>query len=486
MKVYAYLRKSTEGDENQIHSLTTQRRIVEDFANKKGLQIDEYIEEEKTGFKAGVRKKFNAMMRDCTKTAKKGEEAHIIFWKVSRIGRNRKDADLALDAMEAGVHFHFTEGDFPDNATGRKILRDKLSDAIYYSEDLSENVKDGQETSISKGLFPGSSKLGYLTRPDPTKPRTINPDEAWKIREAFERISHGEKMKEVVEWLQKSVYLKTYGGRVACRNTLYNLFHDPFYCGKFLWNGKIYEGTHEPIISKELFTTVQEILEGNRIPKVQKHIFLFLGMVFSDGEKLSCSKNRENYYYRSKKTGLHLREEEIEKSFIEMLQETNMKASYIEEMRERAKNMLGIRNEQISNTIGIEMAKVSAIQNRMKNAEDLLLDGKIPYEKYQEMVERLKKEQASILEAIPQKNTKSEDEKTKILHTVIERIQIASRSYETLPKHLKSQFITAILSSVEHSTNSGKLGLKPKKATQSVFELPFVQSGCPGWDRTNE
>ena len=30
-----------------------------------------------------------------------------------------------------------------------------------------------------------------------------------------------------------------------------------FYIGKFQWGGQLYEGTHEPIISRDLFDTVQ-------------------------------------------------------------------------------------------------------------------------------------------------------------------------------------------------------------------------------------
>ena len=32
--------------------------------------------------------------------------------------------------------------------------------------------------------------------------------------------------------------------------------------GEFDWNGRVYQGVHQPIVSRELWERVQEVLEG--------------------------------------------------------------------------------------------------------------------------------------------------------------------------------------------------------------------------------
>lgn len=50
----------------------------------------------------------------------------------------------------------------------------------------------------------------------------------------------------------------------------------PFYCGKFKWGGKIYNGNHPPMITEEEFEAVQEILEPNHSSRPQKNLYDFI------------------------------------------------------------------------------------------------------------------------------------------------------------------------------------------------------------------
>ena len=40
---------------------------------------------------------------------------------------------------------------------------------------------------------------------------------------------------------------KKTGGKPLCYNAIRNLLRNPFYTGKFRWNGKIYNGNHPPL-----------------------------------------------------------------------------------------------------------------------------------------------------------------------------------------------------------------------------------------------
>ncbi len=63
--------------------------------------------------------------------------------------------------------------------------------------------------------------------------------------------------------------------------TVNKILRKLFYTGDFVWKGKTYRGTHEPLICRELWDRVQETLDRNlswRHRKV-RHDFAFSGLV---------------------------------------------------------------------------------------------------------------------------------------------------------------------------------------------------------------
>jgi Recombinase zinc beta ribbon domain len=106
---------------------------------------------------------------------------------------------------------------------------------------------------------------------------------------------------EQVEWLQS--LLQSYPG--------------------FLWKGKRYEGNHQPLISKILFETVQEVFESANRPKYTKHRHAFAGLVACG--RCGCAmtadvkKGRYVYYHctggRGRCGNTYVREEELSRLF---------------------------------------------------------------------------------------------------------------------------------------------------------------------------
>lgn len=86
-------------------------------------------------------------------------------------------------------------------------------------------------------------------------------------------------------------------------STVHKLLRSRIYSGEFEWNGKTYLGNHEPIISKEQWLHVQDLLVeklGNRQKKT-KHNFPFSGFITCPhcGFSLICEIKKGKYvYYR--------------------------------------------------------------------------------------------------------------------------------------------------------------------------------------------
>jgi hypothetical protein len=108
------------------------------------------------------------------------------------------------------------------------------------------------------------------------------------------------------------------------------------YTGQFEWNGKLFQGRHQPLISVELWERVQGVLDGRNVSKAKrgKHDFAFSGLIAC--AKCGCSvvgevkKQRYVYYhctgYADKCLGnpascrrSYVREEALEKQFTELL-----------------------------------------------------------------------------------------------------------------------------------------------------------------------
>jgi site-specific DNA recombinase len=64
-------------------------------------------------------------------------------------------------------------------------------------------------------------------------------------------------------------------------STLHQILRKRLYCGDFDWNGTTYSGTHEPLVSRERWQRVQELLNGRAEKKTRKvkHDFAFTGLV---------------------------------------------------------------------------------------------------------------------------------------------------------------------------------------------------------------
>ncbi|MCB9805591.1 recombinase zinc beta ribbon domain-containing protein [Candidatus Nomurabacteria bacterium] len=53
------------------------------------------------------------------------------------------------------------------------------------------------------------------------------------------------------------------------------MLKEPFYYGAMRWNDQVYSGRHEPLITKELFDKVQNLLTRKKVPHYKSHSFMF-------------------------------------------------------------------------------------------------------------------------------------------------------------------------------------------------------------------
>ena len=70
------------------------------------------------------------------------------------------------------------------------------------------------------------------------------------------------------------------GGKARSNYSIENLLTNDRYIGVMRWNGEAHEGKYRPLITKQLFAKVQEVLANRRKPRKSKkrHDFPFVGL----------------------------------------------------------------------------------------------------------------------------------------------------------------------------------------------------------------
>jgi hypothetical protein len=94
----------------------------------------------------------------------------------------------------------------------------------------------------------------------------LEPNNALYIQKAFEQMATGHySIQMLADWLFEHGF-KNKKGKKINKSALDKVLKNPIYYGLFRWRGKIYQGNHEPIITKQLFDDVQAVFQRKTKP----------------------------------------------------------------------------------------------------------------------------------------------------------------------------------------------------------------------------
>ncbi len=280
MKTIIFCRVSSKEQEESGYSLDSQEKLLNDYRQKNGFELAKIYRISESASGKQIRKIFNEMLQYATKH----KIPVILCEKIDRLTRNLKDAasisDWLLEDNKREVHF--VKENFIVNQNTRaheNLVWDmKVAIARFYTNNLSEEVKKGQKEKLAQGWLPQRAKLGYISSGDKGHIiHLIDPHKAPLMKKMFELHSTGNYSLTELTKTMKKEGLRNERGNPVSRTRLHQLLQDPFYYGKNVWMGQVYDGKHEPLIDKDLFDTVQEKLSmkfGGK-PKYRKHLSVF-------------------------------------------------------------------------------------------------------------------------------------------------------------------------------------------------------------------
>jgi hypothetical protein len=135
----------------------------------------------------------------------------------------------------------------------------------------------GMRRRIQEGIFPWGPPFGYKSPVTKGEKKNLPdlPDEPTfsLIQRAWKLFATGSYTQAEMGRLMESWGLASASGGSFAPQPLHHLFTNPYYQGVLVdpWDGQEYEGKHAPLVTKEEFARVQQILKGrNRSVPHQK------------------------------------------------------------------------------------------------------------------------------------------------------------------------------------------------------------------------
>ena len=260
-KFFIYTRKSTDDKDRQVRSIADQLSELKELARKEDLDVVDVFVEKQTA-KIPGRPVFGEMLE----RMEKGEATGILAWHPDRLARNSVDGGKIIYLVDTGVisEMKFPTFWFDPTPQGKFMLSIAFSQSKYYVDNLSENIKRGHRNKVKEGIWPQMSPLGYVNK---NKRIVPDPEIAPLIKKTFEAYATENFTLRELRDKFNALGLKRKSGKELAVSNYQKLLKNPIYTGLMLYNGEIHEGKHEPIISKKLFDSVQEVMMRKSKPK---------------------------------------------------------------------------------------------------------------------------------------------------------------------------------------------------------------------------
>ena len=430
-----YLRVSTP---RQLHtaadidedgnSIATQRVETMRKVRELGVTVaKEFVEPGQSAQTIAKRTEFKKLLRYVDDHP---EVKYVVIYMRSRVFRNFTDAAITKrQLLEKGVRLISSKEEFGEGymADAMEAITDIMNEVQVRMN--GEDVAVKMAHKVEQGGTVGRAKLGYLNVRKDFNGRLVNTidvdyERAPLVAWAFEQYATGRySISQMTSMLEaRGLTTRPSPSRPAqavSRSRLALILRNPYYTGVMRYKGKLYVGRHEPLVSKETFLKVQEVLD-HRNRKGDRDIthFHYLKGLLSCGEcedagrknRLVYSQNAGNggtYEYlvcaarQHKQCSLPwLRVEQIEDEVITAVAGEGLGAAAIDRIRDSVtksiENILA-EDRDVKAQLTKQLQKLEAQEERLI---ELAATGSLPIARIRERIEKTTLQKEAIKEKL--------------------------------------------------------------------------------------
>jgi len=242
-KVGIYVRVSTEEQAKEGISIDAQIDRCQAYCKARGWQLHKIYTD--AGQSAGSLNR--PALKELLDDAIKHKAFNILLvYKIDRFSRKLQDLITCLEHLKTqNINFtSVTEQIDTTTAMGEAFFQIIGVFAQLERGMVKERVELAFDKKISTGELLNRAPLGY--RYNDQRKLISNPNEVQLVQDIFTMAAAGISYKDICEQFQ----LPT--------STYYELIKNPTYIGKIQYRGKLYNGTHKPLIDETLFLQVNK------------------------------------------------------------------------------------------------------------------------------------------------------------------------------------------------------------------------------------
>ena len=294
------------------------------------------------------------------------------------------------------------------------MLNIAFGQSKYFVDNLRENVKRGLRQKIRNGVWPGWAPVGYLNNAK-TRGIDVDSEKAPKVKKMFEMYATGAyTLHSLANWCRKHDLYGNLGKEIALSN-VQSILQNIFYLGLMKWKGEIFEGQHEPLISKKLFDSCQKVMaKRGKFHHVRKNDFAFLGLMkcASCGCSITAEKQKGHHYYRcTKKKGLcqekhYLREEALTEQITSYLQKVSLSSQDTEKVLAALDSEQDKAREGAQSEVSVLKEQLASVETKLVKLLDVYLADALSTEEYAAKKQGLLSQKMSLSEKITDFETK--------------------------------------------------------------------------------
>jgi site-specific DNA recombinase len=471
-KAVLYARVSSKEQDKEGFSIPAQQKLLTEYAQQNKLVIEQEFIDVETAKLAG-RANFGEMVR-YLKTHP--QISIVLVEKTDRLYRNFKDY-ICLDELDIQIHL-VKEGVVlsSDSKSSEKFVHGiKVLMAKNYIDNLSEEARKGQLEKAEQGFWPSKAPLGYrnVAGPDGKRIIALDPEISGIVRHIFGWYATGTlSLKEVSEKARAAGLTYRRTGAAVPVSAVHTMLRCLTYTGEFLWNGRVYKGRHEPLVSHELWERVQGVLDGRNARKIRKSKFEFAFQGLISCGHCGCAmvgelkKGQYVYYhctgYKGKCGEPYVRQEALEERFQEALAQLEFGDKVLEWVTKALRESHVDEKKEHDAAIARLQAEYDRLQGRVHAIYVDKLDGRIDNHFFDKLSGDWRKEQDRCLREISLHQTADQsylEEGAQLL----ELAQGAAGLFQKQNAHEKRRLLNFVLSNC--TWKGGEL--------QTTFRQPF-------------
>lgn len=400
-----YRRVSTDEQKESGYSLQEQEARIIKYCEKNEWEIIADFEDDHSA-KNFIRPQWKVLLDDIK--SRKIKPNIIVITKIDRFSRDAFEThDMVKTLAKYNIRvFSITENQFFDFKDPRTFFQQYFSAGMAQYENLvrADNTKRGMRQAAKEGRTMGKAPVGYLN--DKVNKSIIkDPVNSLLVIRGFEILSQSVlSIEEVRKKLIKE------GLRNCCKQSFLNLVRNKYYYGVITIPAWEEEpeieiiGQHPPLITKELFDSVQKTLFGKRkktpVQLTRREELPLRGHLYcnSCGGKItgspSTSRNgtKHFYYHCQKGCKERFRADFANQAFEDYLDKFKVSEDALRLYRLLLEDVFNQDEQERLRLIKQANEKINQIKVKLESLQDKLLDNTIDRDDYQSMKVRINNE----------------------------------------------------------------------------------------------